>query len=54
MNFYVEFVKAYPIYSAMIQFSILGTSGDIISKWMQQGEIFLPYKLPVILLKMME
>ncbi len=54
MNTYVELVKAYPIYSAMIQFAILGTLGDVISKWMQQGKIFLPYKLPIIVLKMIE
>ncbi|PHS50957.1 MAG: hypothetical protein COB01_11540 [Lutibacter sp.] len=54
MNSYVELVKAYPIYSAMIQFAILGTLGDIISKWMQQGTFFLPYKLPIVLLKMLE
>lgn len=54
MDTYVELVKAYPIYSAMIQFAILGTLGDVISKWMQQGKIFLPYKLPIIILKMIE
>jgi len=54
MNAYVEFVIAYPIYSAMIQFAVLGTLGDLLSKWMQQGKIFLPYKLPIILLKMLE
>ncbi|RLD66908.1 MAG: hypothetical protein DRI95_05770 [Bacteroidetes bacterium] len=54
MSTYIELVKAYPIYSAMIQFAILGTLGDIISKWMQKGKIFLPYKLPIIILKMIE
>jgi hypothetical protein len=54
MNSYVEFVIAYPIYSAMIQFAVLGTLGDLLSKWMQQGSVFLPYKLPIILLKMLE
>ena len=54
MNSYVDLVKEYPIYSAMIQFAVLGTLGDIISKWMQQGKLFLPYKLPIILLKMLE
>ncbi len=54
MNTYVEFVKAYPIYSAMLQFAILGTLGDVISKWIQQGNFFLPYKLPIVILKMIE
>jgi hypothetical protein len=54
MNLYVELVKTYPIYSAMIQFAVLGTFGDIISKWMQQGKFFLPYKLNIIFLKMLE
>lgn len=54
MNTYIELVKTYPIYSAMIQFAVLGTLGDIISKWMQRGAIFMPYKVPVIILKMLE
>lgn len=54
MSTYIELVKAYPIYSAMIQFAVLGTLGDIISKWMQQGKIFLPYKWTIIVLKMIE
>ncbi len=54
MNSYVELVKAYPIYSAMIQFAILGTFGDIISKWMQQGKVFMPYKVQILILKMLE
>ena len=54
MNTYVEFVKAYPIYSAMIQFAILGTLGDVISKWTQQGNFVFPYKLPIVILKMIE
>ena len=54
MNTYVEFVKAYPIYSAMIQFAILGTLGDVISKWVQRNNFSLPYKLSVVVLKMIE
>lgn len=54
MNTYVELVKSYPIYSAMIQFSVLGTLGDIFSKWMQKGSLFMPYKWYVVLLKMLE
>ena len=54
MNSYVELVKEYPIYSAMIQFAVLGTLGDMFSKWMQQGKVFLPYKFTVVFFKMME
>jgi len=38
----------------MIQFAALGTLGDIFSKWMQKGRVFMPYKLHIILLKMLE
>ncbi|NOR26972.1 MAG: hypothetical protein GQ540_00415 [Lutibacter sp.] len=54
MNYYIEIVKAYPIYSAMVQFAILGTLGDVFSKWMQQGKIYKPYNVSIILLKMLE
>ena len=54
MNTYIELVKTYPIYSAMIQFAVLGTLGDIFSKWMQRGTVFMPYKFRVIFLKMLE
>jgi hypothetical protein len=54
MNWYVDFVKEYPIYSAMVQFAILGTLGDIFSKWMQKGTVFMPYKWHIIILKILE
>lgn len=54
MNSYIDLVTAYPIYSAMIQFAILGTLGDVFSKWMQKGEIYVPYKFTIIVLKMLE
>ena len=54
MNWYVDLVKEYPIYSAMIQFALLGTLGDVFSKWMQRKRIFLPYKWSIIFLKMLE
>ena len=38
----------------MIQFAILGTLGDIFSKWMQKGAIYAPYKISIVLLKMLE
>lgn len=54
MNWYVDLVKEYPIYSAMIQFALLGTLGDVFSKWMQSKVIFLPYKWHIIFFKMLE
>ncbi|MBI9040367.1 hypothetical protein [Lutibacter sp.] len=54
MNEYVELVKEYPIYSAIVQFAVLGTLGDIFSKWMQKGKVFMPYKVVILVLKMLE
>jgi len=54
MSFYIDFVTEYPLGSAMLQFAILGTLGDVFSKWMQRGAIYSPYKLNVLFLKMLE
>ena len=54
MEWYVELVKAHPIWTAMVQFAILGTFGDIISKWIIKRKVFAPYKIPTLLLKMVE
>ena len=54
MSWYIDFVKVYPIISAMIQFAILGTVGDIVSHWIVRKKIFNPYDLKTILLKMLE
>ncbi|MDP2302799.1 MAG: hypothetical protein Q8N03_10305 [Ignavibacteria bacterium] len=54
MNWYVETVKAYPIITAMIQFAILSTLGDMISKWVIQKRIFLPFTYKTVILKMLE
>lgn len=53
MQSYVEFVTAYPIYSAMLQFAILGTLGDMIAKWLIEKRFSLPTAL-ILLLKMVE
>ena len=42
MNYYLEIVQKYPIYSAMIQFAILGTLGGCIAKWVQHKKIYFP------------
>lgn len=54
MNWYTEFVTSFPIISAMLQFAILGTFGDLISLWIIEKKIFIPYKAATIILKMLE
>lgn len=54
MNWYIEYVKAYPIITSMIQFAILGTLGDIVSHWIIKKRIFNPYNPKIILFKIIE
>ena len=54
MNYYAELVIKYPLYSAMVQFALLGTLGDVIAKCLQQKKIFIPYTRTLIFLKMIE
>lgn len=54
MQWYVDLVIAHPILTAMVQFAVLGTLGDIISWWIIQKRIFLPYKTGTLLMKMIE
>jgi len=49
---YVFYVKAYPIYSAMLQFSILGTFGEIVSKWLINKNFKYPFGLLKTIWKM--
>lgn len=43
MTIYIEFVKANPILSAIIQFAILGTFGEIVSKWIINKKVTIPF-----------
>ncbi len=52
MNWYINFVTNNPILSAVIQFAILGTFGEIISKWIIKKKTFMPFSLPVLIWKM--
>lgn len=52
MTVYAEWVKAYPILSAMLQFAILGTLGEIISKWVVQKSFKYPFSAFLTLWKM--
>lgn len=54
LEYYIQIVEKYPILSAIVQFAILGTTGDMVSKWLLQRRFFLPYSWHVILLKMVE
>ena len=54
IDFYVQTVSVYPIITAMVQFAILGTLGDMVSKWLIQRRIFLPFSIGVIIQKMLE
>lgn len=54
MNLYIDFVTAQPILSAIIQFAVLGTLGDIVSYWIVKRKIFNPYDLKTLLLKIIE
>jgi len=44
-------VKAHPITTAMAQFAVLGTLGEVFSKWLGAGRIFSPFGLRGTLLR---
>lgn len=52
LNLYVNWVKAMPIISAMIQFAILGTFGEVISRWIRSKSFRYPFGLKITLWKM--
>jgi hypothetical protein len=52
MNWYILAVKAHPIYMAIIQFAILGTLGEIISKMLVNKSSKYPFSFLVTLWKM--
>ena len=52
MNWYVNLVTQHPILTAMVQFAILGTLGEIISKWIVQKSLKYPFSLALTLWKM--
>jgi hypothetical protein len=51
MDIYVNFVKQYPVVSAVIQFAILGTFGEVVSRWMAAKRIYSPFSLRLLLWK---
>lgn len=54
MNFYADLVTRYPLATAVAQFALLGTLGDIISKWIISRKFFLPFSGKTLILKMVE
>lgn len=52
LSAYVQWVTAYPIISAMIQFAILGTLGEIVSKWIIRKSFKYPFSFALTLWKM--
>jgi hypothetical protein len=54
MTWYVSLVQAHPVIMAMIQFAILGTLGDVISKWIVAKKLFKPFGFKTLILKMLE
>lgn len=53
MTAYVAWVHSMPIYSAMVQFAILGTFGEVISKWVVNKNFKYPFSFAITLWKMM-
>lgn len=51
MDWYLMTVKAHPIATAMAQFAVLGTLGEVLSKWLGAGRIFSPFGLRGTLLR---
>ncbi len=54
MAWYVKLVTAHPILTAMAQFAVLGTLGEVVSKWLIARKLFMPFDTKTTLLKMLE
>lgn len=50
---YLAWVKGYPFVSAMIQFALLGTLGEIVSQWIVRKSLRYPFSLKLTLWKML-
>jgi len=53
MNWYISLVTAHPIASAMAQFAVLGTLGEVFSRWLAERRVFLPFGSRGTLLRML-
>lgn len=54
MDAYIAFVTAHPLVSAMIQFALLGTLGDVIAKWIIEKKVSAPFGPGTLAKKMLE
>jgi len=52
MDWYISAVSAHPIYMAIIQFAILGTFGEVVSKWIVNKKAYWPFTVKETLWKM--
>ncbi len=52
MNWYIQLVTTYPIGSAMLQFAVLGTFGEIIARWVAKKKIYYPFSSNATIWKM--
>ena len=52
MQWYISSVQAHPILTAIIQFAILGTLGEAVSKWLINKKITWPFNFKLTLWKM--
>ncbi len=53
MDWYIELVKAHPITTAMAQFALLGTLGEMASKWLGARRFFSPFGTRGTVLRML-
>lgn len=54
MDWYINLVQQHPIITAMVQFALLGTLGDMISKWIINKRVFLPFSFFELIQKFIE
>jgi hypothetical protein len=54
MEWYINAVTAHPVLTAMMQFALLGTLGDMVSKWLAARRFHLPFSPSVLAMKMLE
>lgn len=52
MDRYIELVRSAPILTAMAQFAVLGTLGEVASRWLVERRVFMPFGPRTCLLKM--
>jgi hypothetical protein len=53
MDLYVQWVSAHPLFSAAIQFAVLGTFGELLSFWIKNKSFSLPCSLLQLALKVL-